>query len=46
MAKKKKKMLQQETQAKIAKDTAIAAWSAPVVELLRLIRSLVKAFLK
>ncbi|WP_182439905.1 hypothetical protein [Lactobacillus bombicola] len=46
MAKKKKKILQQENQVKIAKYTAIAAWSAPIVELIRLIRSLVKAFFK
>lgn len=47
MAKRKnKKRLDRETQMKIAKYTAIAAWSVPATELIKLAKSLIKPFFK
>ena len=41
-----KKRFDRETQVKIAKYTAIAAWSVPATELIKLAKSLIKTFFK
>lgn len=41
-----KKRLDRETQVKIAKYTAIAAWSVPATEIIKLAKSLIKTFFK